>query len=133
MNLCLRKIKSERIYVAVQNTDSVLPNVGGYLQCAFPWKKRCPVQRRMKMFYVDLSFIETLLNWRQVDYLHLPNFEQFPKDVTFHQVHFDPLRQAFGILIHSEEFEVIPDGDMFPVIKGLQEITTIQLKFEEIQ
>lgn len=102
-----------------------------YLRCQFPWKGKCPVDRRFKVFYLDRGFIEATINWKQAEYIQLPIFNDLPEDATFHHVHYDDLRQAFGIIVHSEEFDVIEEGTRIPEVDGILKFQTVQLSIKK--
>jgi hypothetical protein len=118
-------------YIVIRGGTRLNFHVSGYLKCNFTWKGRCPVERRFRLIFLDQRLVEVVLNWKQHEFIQLPIFPDLPDDVTFHQLHYDPNRQAFGVCIHSKEFEVVPKGLMIPEIDGIYKFQLVQLPIEE--
>ena len=86
------------------------------------------MERRVKIMYLKTEFLSTFLNWRQAAAIQLPVFPQLPADAAFGNISYDFARQAVSIIVHSKEFDIVPDAMMPPVVEGPLEFQTIELQ-----
>ncbi len=86
-------------------------------------------ERRVKIFKVSVETFQMLLNWKHYDALSLPLFPDLPEDAYFEKVNFCFERNCFLVMVHSEEFEVVSEACLPPIIgNGCLKIETVVLK-----
>lgn len=94
------------------------------------------MDRRFKIFYINEDILEAFLNWKHVECIKLPVFQQLPEDATLHCLYYDHIHQAFGIIVYSETFDIIPEGNELPKIEGVLNFVTLEIKddyFDEVK
>lgn len=82
-------------------------------------------ENRTKIVRVAPEAIIELVNWRLdlPDYIALPKHERIPDDVRVIGVRFDWPTQFFEFRIWHESFEIVPEGDIPPLIPDFNYVT----------
>ena len=74
--------------------------------------------RRLRIGLISPRELVGLLNWQGGSHVSVPLMpEKLPADVTVENVFYDWSRQDFAIVLHSESFPVVEDGDMLPLLE----------------
>lgn len=72
-------------------------------------------ERRLKSVYLNNKFLVDLLNARDGAVI---TSEKMPEDVKVHMVFPDSRTGCFHVIISSESFPVVPEGNEIPIAKS---------------
>ena len=75
-------------------------------------------ENRVKILRVDAKLIVDILNWwrNPPGFLTLPLMESIPEDSVVVSVHADWSRGTIEVLIQHHSFDIVPRGEMPPIV-----------------
>ncbi len=87
--------------------------------------------RRWKMYYISANDILEVFRPQVFDFMNFPQIDGLPDGAVVRRVHFCYERDAFGLAVEHESFDLVELGCCLPEEDGLRSVRLVDLRVVE--